>query len=141
MTSVHDVVDALLMLAHTESWPGAQARAGYMLGGHDVPWATLYDQVTAAVRSARGRGPRRSVALTVPTALLTGVGHAAAYWGRWTSRTPLVTPDKIALGTHPFWVSSGDRLRRDAGWVPRVHLEEGLAETARWYVRQGWLPA
>jgi nucleoside-diphosphate-sugar epimerase len=141
LTSVHDVVDALLAVARVAPHTHAQARAGYVVGGHDVRWEALYEQVTGAVHRVRGRGPRRSRGLTVPLPLLRTAGVLGATWGRFTARTPLATPDKITLGAQPYWLCRGDRLQQDTGWMPRVDLETGLAETAAWYADHGWLSA
>jgi UDP-4-keto-D-QuiNAc 4-reductase len=29
------------------------------------------------------------------------------------------------------------RVRADLGWTPRYRVDDGLAETARWYVAKG----
>jgi dTDP-D-glucose 4,6-dehydratase len=39
----------------------------------------------------------------------------------------------------PGWVFSARRLKADTGWVPENTLRDGLAETCRWYVENGWL--
>ena len=39
----------------------------------------------------------------------------------------------------PGWVCSAERAVADLGWRPAVAHREGLAETAAWYRRQGWL--
>jgi dihydroflavonol-4-reductase len=37
------------------------------------------------------------------------------------------------------WVCSAERAHRELGWQPRVAHAEGLADTAAWYRRHGWL--
>jgi nucleoside-diphosphate-sugar epimerase len=37
------------------------------------------------------------------------------------------------------WVCSVDRIREDLGFSAGTSLEAGLAETAGWYMKQGWL--
>ncbi|GAA4746238.1 NAD-dependent epimerase/dehydratase family protein [Sphingomonas daechungensis] len=50
-----------------------------------------------------------------------------------------LTPDRVAYFCHPDWVVSSDRPVPANLWRPEISTEKGLAETARWYQRQGWL--
>ncbi|WP_296722806.1 NAD(P)-dependent oxidoreductase [Erythrobacter sp.] len=50
-----------------------------------------------------------------------------------------LTPDRVGYMCHPNWVSRFDRKVPAAVWQPRISGEEGLAATARWYAREGWL--
>lgn len=48
--------------------------------------------------------------------------------------------DKAREAVAGPWVCSSEALKRDTGWRPAKSLDERLAETAAWYVEQGWLP-
>ena len=50
-----------------------------------------------------------------------------------------LTPDRAAYFCHPDWVSNSDQLPPATLWKPQIPTEDGLAETARWYRRAGWL--
>ena len=50
-----------------------------------------------------------------------------------------LTPDRVAYFCHPDWVVSTERGVPDGLWYPRVETGQGLAATAAWYRRQGWL--
>lgn len=50
-----------------------------------------------------------------------------------------LTPDRARYMLHPDWVSSGERSVPSDLWKPRIDTVEGLADTARWYMEQGWL--
>jgi nucleoside-diphosphate-sugar epimerase len=56
-------------------------------------------------------------------------------------RRPMVFGfDKAREAVAGSWVCSSDALRRDTAWRPAKSLDERLAETAAWYLEQGWLP-
>ena len=39
----------------------------------------------------------------------------------------------------PGWVCSAERARQELGWKPRFEHSAGIADTAAWYRRHGWL--
>lgn len=137
LTHVDDVVSALVTVARH---PVAAGRL-YGLGGDDCTWDALYDAVQAALRHHTGpSGPgSRSRGVPVPALLVEGAAALGGIWGHLTGRVPLASPDKVALGRIPWWLSSGERLARDTGWRPSVSLVDGLRATAQWYRTQGWL--
>jgi nucleoside-diphosphate-sugar epimerase len=50
-----------------------------------------------------------------------------------------LTPDRIGYMVHPDWVCSPGSKPPSALWSPQVPTSDGLAATADWYRRQGWL--
>ncbi len=50
-----------------------------------------------------------------------------------------LTADRASYLSHSNWVIDHKRMPPAALWQPQVKTREALAETARWYKRQGWL--
>ena len=50
-----------------------------------------------------------------------------------------LTPDRVGYMAHPNWVARSDRKVPAAVWQPHVDGATGLAQTAEWYRRAGWL--
>ena len=136
---VHDVVDAILAATRVAAHESRSGPVDYLVSGHEVRWDALYEATARAVGCACGRVMPRAMSVQIPPLLLSIAGMVGAQVGRLTGSPPLATPDKIILGAQPYWVCRDDRLRRYAGWQPRVTLDAGLLETARWYVQHGWL--
>lgn len=89
-----------------------------------------------AVAHALGR---RTLRLGLPRWLVPfGCGWAAG-WARLTKRATLLAHGKHRELTAPGWVADVSRLRAWLGAVCATPLEEGLAQTARWYREAGWL--
>jgi nucleoside-diphosphate-sugar epimerase len=124
-----DLAQALLTAAAT---PAAARRLYY--AAH--PAVTTSRELARAVGRAVGREPR-VVGLPAPLArgLLWAIGSLAHLAGRAT----VLSGDKTAEFLAPAWTCRPDALMRDTGWRPRVELEMGLARTAAWYRREGWL--
>jgi nucleoside-diphosphate-sugar epimerase len=79
---------------------------------------------------------RRAVALETPRPLL----RAGAALDRLVRRDRAkLTPDRAAYFCHPDWVVSSSGVPSGDIWAPEVPTEDGLAETAGWYRKHGWL--
>ena len=50
-----------------------------------------------------------------------------------------LTADRVGYMIHPDWVCRPERAVPQDIWQPRISGPEGLAATARWYEREGWL--
>ena len=50
-----------------------------------------------------------------------------------------LTRDRVAYFCHPDWVARPEHAPPPALWRPRIDTEQGLADTARWYLEHGWL--
>lgn len=50
-----------------------------------------------------------------------------------------LTADRVAYFCHPDWMVDPGRGAPERLWRPEIETEQGLAETAKWYRRQGWL--
>jgi len=63
-------------------------------------------------------------------------GDAAALCGTHLSIDRARLTELMAAG----WVFSVEKARERLGFTARVSLLDGLADTAAWYTRHGWLP-
>jgi len=50
-----------------------------------------------------------------------------------------LTSDRVAYFCHPDWMVDPGRGAPETLWRPAIDTEQGLADTAQWYRRQGWL--
>jgi nucleoside-diphosphate-sugar epimerase len=105
--------------------------------------ATVRDFVAgihAAVQRAIGRDGERTLRVVrVPRPITRLVLLGTLSWARLTGRATLLSPDKGQEFLAEAWTCTAARLERDTGWRARVGLSEGLAATASWYRKQGWL--
>lgn len=79
---------------------------------------------------------RRALSLSVPASL---VHLGARIDGLLRRRKAKLTPDRAAYFCHPDWTADPASRPAESLWKPDIPTPEGLADTARWYVRQGWL--
>jgi nucleoside-diphosphate-sugar epimerase len=79
---------------------------------------------------------RRNVSLSAPRPLL----HLAARLDRLVRGDKAkLTPDRAAFFSHPDWVVTSGRFPPPDLWHPQIETHQGLAATAEWYRKNGWL--
>ncbi len=82
---------------------------------------------------------RRARALPLPRWLI-GCGAAIDSGRAWLTRgTAKLSFDRARYMCHPDWAVSASAQPPLALWVPAVDTAQGLAATAAWYRREGWL--
>jgi nucleoside-diphosphate-sugar epimerase len=56
-----------------------------------------------------------------------------------TRRPMLPNSDKMRELLPPYWVCSADKARQVFNFESKIPIREGLAETADWYIKNGWI--
>ena len=125
---VADLVD-LLWRAGTDP-----AASGDYFAAQEPP-ATFDELVRLVGEAQRGR----PLQVPVPASLLLAGGALSAALNRLRRDPRPFDLAKAREMLRPGWVCSGQRARDELGWRPQVAHAEGLADTAAWYRRQGWL--
>lgn len=97
------------------------------------PRGWTHKELARAIGRAVGR---RNLSLSMPGAMLK-LGAALDQLVR-RERAKL-SADRAAYFSHRDWVANPDRRPSADLWRPRMETEQGLAETAAWYEREGWL--
>ncbi|MGP7795051.1 NAD-dependent epimerase/dehydratase family protein [Sphingomonas sp. CLY1604] len=126
LVAVDDLARLLLALAVSDGPP-----ATYEVDdGHPLSHAAMAQGIARAV------GRRRVAALHLPRALLMlGARLDRALRGTGAK----LTADRVGYLAHPDW-SVRPALRPPSSlWTPRIALDAGLADTARWYRAHGLL--
>jgi nucleoside-diphosphate-sugar epimerase len=129
LVHVYDLVE-LLWLAGV-----APAAAGRTYFGAQEP-PTPFDELVRLVGDAQ-RG--RPLQVPVPGPLLLAAGALSGALNR-LRRDP--RPFDLAKAREMLrsgWVCSSERARHELDWHPRIAHADGLADTAAWYRRHGWL--
>lgn len=125
-----DLADALVRTAET----GVAAGRTYFVAD---PQSHSLDDLLGRIAAAVGG---RQLSLRVPEPLVRAAGALAEEVARWRRQAPLFSRDKATEFLQDGWVCDPSRAVRELGWRPARTLDEGLADTARWYREHGWLP-
>ncbi len=121
-----DLAAACLALAE-----GGAAGTFHVSDGEIRRW----DDVGAAAGRTLGRRVRT---VRIPSWAVRAAGAAVELGGRLSGGVPVFNRDKACDLVQPYWICDPARARA-AGVRPRYGLEEGIAQTIRWYQSAGWL--
>jgi nucleoside-diphosphate-sugar epimerase len=110
----------------------AAGRAYLLEDGTPHTWREVMAAIGRAMHASY-----RQVRVPLLAARLAGtvIGCAARCMGK----TPWVDRDRIADFLQPSWTCSGAKIGAELDFVPRYNLEQGAAETGRWYKEHQWL--
>jgi uncharacterized protein YbjT (DUF2867 family) len=79
---------------------------------------------------------RRVMTVSTPRPILNFCAHIDRLVRRDRAK---LTHDRVAYFCHPDWMVDPGRGAPEGLWRPQIDTEQGLADTASWYRRQGWL--
>jgi nucleoside-diphosphate-sugar epimerase len=122
-----DVARGILLAATREE---ARGRTYFLAD----PAGYGYGDLARGLGAAFGTRPR---VLPLPDCLLDLAGALTDEVAGLTGAVPVFGRQKALELKQRWWLCSAGRAEREIGWRPLVPLAEGLAETARWYVRAG----
>ena len=99
--------------------------------------ASSWDEVASALIAAAERPGR---VLRAPPAAFLTAGLLSEFASRWTGTAPAMDRRRARdLSLHAWTCDIGPSRRHLDPWRPRVEMEAGMAQTAAWYRREGWL--
>ena len=99
--------------------------------GREGGWS--HKELAKAIGAAVGR---RVFAPHLPRAVLETAARTDRLIRRDKAR---LTADRVGYMTHPNWVARSSSKVPEAVWSPRISGKAGLASTAAWYRKHGWL--
>ncbi len=79
------------------------------------------------------------IKIKIPLVALNAVGMLADVLARFLPANSVLTRDKFAEIIPDYWICSNDKLQRELGFEPKVHMPVGIQKTAAWYKVNGWL--
>ena len=100
------------------------------------PREYLWAEIVAEMAAALGRRP---LSIPLPPMLVRSAATATQALGSWMGRGVVFNREKAEEMLAPSWtcdLSGSEALLAPTGATP---LATGIAETVRWYTRQGWL--
>ena len=127
---VQDAARALCALAESGPSGGVFELGDAAQDGYGWP------EIIAAACRAMGRKARP---VRLPPALVRGAAALNARIARARGRVSIFDPGKAREILHPDWAVQPQRRVPAGLWQPQITLEEGFAQTVRWYQARGWL--
>ena len=124
-----DLARAVLACLESEKAAGNE----YLLeDGHSHTWR----DVTAAIAQSLHVSPVR---IRIPVMAAKAAGAVIGFAARCAGRPALFDRDRLRDFLQPSWTCSSAKIGAELGFAPQYTLEQGVAETSRWYMEHHWL--
>ena len=125
---VRDLVDLIILALESEAAVGETYFAS--------AWATTYTEVGRILARVLDK---RTLRVTLPLVALEPIVLVAKVQERLTGKPALLNEQRVLNMRQPYLICSGEKARRELGFIPRYDLETAVEETAAWYRENGWL--
>lgn len=127
LVHVNDLVTGIVGAALEEKGAGQT----YFITSGNYDW----DELSSGVARAVGRGRR----IPIPAALLRCVAAICDVVGFVTRHAMTLNGHKAREILQDAWNCSHERAREHFGYEPEWDLDRGMAQTAEWYRKEGWI--
>lgn len=98
----------------------------------------IFSQLELARAAFKATG-RKGVILKIPAWIARGFGYFNSFLGLISGKPLLLNHQKIREALQEAWVLDSSKARIELGFHPEIGLQEGFAETFKWYLKEGWL--
>ncbi len=112
--------------------PFGSMRSYFFTDGPPLGWTELSEMI------ARALG-KKTLRIAVPAFAVRMVGSISGLYSALTKKALLISKDKVQAMKQEYWTASDQRARSELGYRPAYTTEQGIKETAEWYVKEGWL--
>jgi dihydroflavonol-4-reductase len=124
-----DLARAVLVCLESEKAVGNE----YLLeDGQPHTWR----EVTAAIGWSVHMSPKR---VQIPIMVAKAVAAVLGFAARFTGKPTIFDGDRLKDFLQPSWTCSSANISSELGFAPQYNLEQGIAETGRWYKEHKWL--
>lgn len=129
LVHARDLVDGIVQSAHS---PAAEGETYFVGSERPYSWSEIKDAACRALDHS-------AVTLRIPRPAVAWCGAAAEQFGRLTRTYPPFNRQKARELLHACKMCAVKKAKTDFEYRQRVSLEDGIADTIRWYKKEGWL--
>jgi nucleoside-diphosphate-sugar epimerase len=88
---------------------------------------------------AKGFGKDKIFKLKLPHTLVLAAAGMSQFFGKFSKKPPVFNYEKGIDFIQDYWTCSAAKAKKDFGFEQQVSIEDGLRETAQWYLENKWL--
>jgi dihydroflavonol-4-reductase len=96
-----------------------------------------WTQINRAVQN--GLGKEKVLKIKIPHAVVMGLGWISEQFGRFSSKPPVFNYEKGIDFIQNYWTCSVEKAQKELGFKQEISLEDGMRQTAEWYLQNKWL--
>jgi len=79
------------------------------------------------------------VKLKIPHSIVLSIAGISGFFGKFSSKPPVFDYEKGIDFIQNYWICSPEKAKKELGFVSEINIEEGLKETAEWYLKNHWI--
>jgi len=99
----------------------------------------FYDWKQIAEITKNAFGKSFVMPIRVPHATVMLLAGLSEFFGKFSSKPPVLNYEKGKDLIHPYWIGSVDKAKKDFGWKQHISIEEGIKRTVEWYIEHKWV--
>jgi len=99
----------------------------------------FYDWKQIAEITKNAFGKSIVMPIRVPHATVMMLAGLSEFFGKFSSKPPVLNYEKGKDLIQPYWICSVDKAKRDFGWKQHISIEEGIKRTVDWYKEHSWV--
>jgi nucleoside-diphosphate-sugar epimerase len=126
---VNDLVLAVMMCAEHPS-----CGETYFVCNDEAPsWL----EIGACIKKALNKN--RTLTVKIPEHVADIAAHIVDAVGLVTRKASLLNRQKIIEAKQAAWLCSNTKIKKRLHWRPEISLENGIKQTAEWYIMENWI--
>ena len=96
-----------------------------------------WDQINATIIKAFN--DKKTLKLKIPHSIVLSIGAISGALGKFSKKPPVFNYEKGIDFIQNFWTCSVEKAKKDLNFSQKISLEDGMRDTAIWYIENGWL--
>lgn len=77
--------------------------------------------------------------IKIPHSVVLTLAALSEFFGRFSSKPPVFNYEKGIDFIQKYWICSPQKAEKDLGFTSEIPLEDSIAETAEWYLKNKWI--
>ncbi len=82
---------------------------------------------------------KQAIHVPIPLALVKSIAFFSEQWSKIAKKPSIINRQKVAELIPDFWICSAQKIKKELGFEASTSLADGVPQTLKWYVEQGWL--
>jgi nucleoside-diphosphate-sugar epimerase len=96
-----------------------------------------WEEIARITQQALGK--KSLITLRIPHPLVMGIAGISEFFGKFSSKPPVLNFEKGKDITQRYWICSIEKAKKDFGFRQKIDLENGIKQTVEWYLQHKWL--
>lgn len=131
--SMIHVADLARGIVESMTHPGAIGNTYFITSEETYTWQQIAN-VAAAVA-----GRRKLTNIRIPHPVVLAIAGVVGGISKLVGKPSVLDYEKGQDIVQRYWISSGEKARRELGFRPTISLQEGIEQTLAWYEDHRWL--